>query len=301
MLDAREQMGIKLAARIKQQLGEELVKTLDVVIPIPETANVAARCTAEHLQLPLVEGFQKNRYVFRTFILPNASLRQTGVRRKLNAIGSKFKGKNVLLVDDSVVRGTTSREIVALSREAGARSVYFASCAPAVTHPHIYGIDLASSSELIAHHKSSEEIAKDIDADAMIYQSLEDLQDACAEVSPRPNQRFEVGVFSGRYVTPVPDGYFEHLEQVRGQRKKQKVQEDARNAVSKGVAKEDQLRMVTEGAEVDPFGQVVPASDSVATNGRARAAQEAADNFREQAMVSNSQDITLDNMADHER
>jgi amidophosphoribosyltransferase len=181
--------------------------------------------------------------------MPSQKLRQKGVRAKLNPMPKKFKDKNVLLVDDSIVRGTTSREIVLMTREAGAKKVYFASCAPPITNAHIYGIDLASSSELIAHHRDSTAIAKHIGADDVVYQNLEDLVRACASLSPRnpAEQEFEVGVFCGKYVTPVDDGYFEHLEKVRGESKKKKVMEKAREAVMHGVADQKQIRMAAKG------------------------------------------------------
>lgn len=148
--------------------------------------------------------------------MPGQEKRRKGVRSKLNAMRSEFEGRNVLLIDDSIVRGTTSLEICSMAREAGAKKVYFASCSPPITHPHIYGIDLASSRELIAHERDRHSIAKHINADAVIYQTLPDLEAACAELSPRKNQVFEVGVFNGKYVTPVSDSYLQHLDGIRG-------------------------------------------------------------------------------------
>lgn len=247
--ESRRSMGFTLAETIKKQLGPEKLAEIDVVMPIPETSITSAICVAEALDKPYVQGFVKNRYIFRTFIMPSQKLRQKGVRAKLNPMPKKFKDKNVLLVDDSIVRGTTSREIVLMTREAGAKKVYFASCAPPITNAHIYGIDLASSSELIAHHRDSTAIAKHIGADDVIYQNLEDLVRACASLSPRnpAEQQFEVGVFCGKYVTPVDDGYFEHLEKVRGESKKKKVMEKAREAVMNGVADQKQIRMAAKG------------------------------------------------------
>ncbi|KUI58193.1 Amidophosphoribosyltransferase [Cytospora mali] len=213
---ARQQMGYRLADKILQTLGEEAVKEIDVVIPIPETSNTSAATAAERLQKPFSMGFIKNRYVFRTFIMPGQKARQKSVRRKLSAMDSEFKGRCVLLIDDSIVRGTTSREIVSMAREAGARKVIFASCAPPITHPHIYGIDLASPTELVAHERDRFEIAKHIGAEEVIYQDLDDLKACCAELSPRETQDFEVGVFCGKYITSVPEGYFEHLDELRG-------------------------------------------------------------------------------------
>ena len=255
---SRQLMGYRLAETIKQQLGPEEWKSIDAVIPIPETSLVSAYAVSKHLKKPYCQGFIKNRYIFRTFIMPSQRARQRGVRAKLNAIPIEFKDKNVLLVDDSIVRGTTSREIVIMAREAGAKKVYFSSCAPPISNAHIYGIDLASPSELIAHSRSSDDIAKHIGADRVVYQSLEDLESACAQDSPRDpkTQKFEVGVFCGKYVTPVSDGYFEHLERILGEGKKSKVLENAREAVRQGVAGEKQVRMAANGVEVGSDGVV---------------------------------------------
>lgn len=219
---SRQNMGHKLAEKIKQILGEEGIKEVDAVIPIPETATTSAAVVAEHLSKPYVQAYVKNRYVQRTFILPDQGKRQKSVRRKLSTIDELFKDRCVLLIDDSLVRGTTSREIVAMAREAGARKVIMCSCAPPITHPHIYGIDLASQTELIAYNRTRQEIAKHIGAEEVIYQELDDLVQACAELSPRDpkTQEFEVGVFTGCYTTPVPEGYFAHLNQLRGTKRK---------------------------------------------------------------------------------
>jgi amidophosphoribosyltransferase len=261
--ESRRNMGFKLADTIKRQLGPAL-DDVDVVMPIPETSITSALCVAEALGKPYCQGFVKNRYIFRTFIMPSQKLRQKGVRAKLNPMHKKFEGKNVLLVDDSIVRGTTSKEIVLMAREAGAKKVYFASCAPPITNAHIYGIDLASTSELIAHHRESADIAKKIGADDVIYQTLPDLIEACASLSPRDpkTQQFEVGVFCGKYVTPVDDDYFQHLEKVRGEVKKLKVMESARDAVLHGVADQKQIRMAAKGVAVDQHGNVIPAEDT---------------------------------------
>ena len=258
-------MGTKLASTIRSTLTPEELSSLDVVIPIPETATTAAQKVSKSLKKPFAQGFVKNRYVFRTFIMPGQRLREKGVRRKLNAMEEQFAGKNVLLVDDSIVRGTTSREIVSMAREAGARKVFVASCAPPITNVHIYGIDLASASELVAQYGSVDAIATHIGADKIIYQNLDDLKAACAEAvvpgaRPRANQEFEVGVFCGKYVTPVDDAYFVHLEQVRGETRKLKVMESAREAVANGSASEAEYEMATKGVEVDEKGKVVPAS-----------------------------------------
>lgn len=216
---SRVNMGIKLADTIIKTIGEAVVKDIDVVIPVPETSNTSAASLAERLKIPCCQGFVKNRYVFRTFIMPGQGSRQKSVRRKLSAIPSEFAGRTVLIVDDSIVRGTTSREIISMAREAGAKKVILASSSPPVTHAHIYGIDLASPLELVAHNRDRFAISKYIGAEEVIYQSLEDLQAACAELSPRgSDQKFEVGVFCGNYVTPVTSSYLEKLQNHRGER-----------------------------------------------------------------------------------
>lgn len=256
---SRQIMGYNLADTIKQQLTADELKEIDAVIPIPETSLVSAYAVSKHLKIPYSQGFVKNRYIFRTFIMPSQRARQRGVRAKLNAIPLEFEGKNVLLVDDSIVRGTTSREIVSMAREAGAKKVYFSSCAPPITHAHIYGIDLASTSELVAHERTPQDIANLIGADAVIYQTLPDLVSACASESPRgaATQQFEVGVFCGKYVTPVGDDYFAHLERVRGETRKMKVMESAVQAVVSGHASRTEFKMATNGVDVDDHGEVV--------------------------------------------
>lgn len=261
---SRENMGHMLGDRITKVLTPQQLKEIDVVMPIPETSNTSAPCVAARLKRPYCQGFVKNGYVFRTFIMPGQKAREKGVRRKLNAMEEQFAGKTVLLVDDRIVRGTTSREIVNMAKEAGARKVYFASAAPRIRHPHIYGIDLASPSELIAHQRSDDEIAKHIGAAKVIFQELHDLKEACINAvimpsKPRKNQTFEVGVFNGQYVTPVPEGYFEHLEQIRGETKKMKIMESAREAVANGSAGAEEIQMATNGVEVTKDGKVVPA------------------------------------------
>ncbi|KAL2168235.1 hypothetical protein VTG60DRAFT_243 [Thermothelomyces hinnuleus] len=223
---SRQNMGAKLADKLREVLGEDGIKEIDVIIPVPETSNTAAAVVSERLGKPFSNGFIKNRYVYRTFILPGQKARQKSVRRKLSAMESEFQGRVVCLVDDSIVRGTTSREIVSMAREAGARKVIFASCAPPIKYPHIYGIDLATPQELIAHEKTRQDIARHINADDVIYQDLDDLKSACMEAAPSGRVTdFEVGVFCGKYRTPVPEGYFEHLNESRG--KKRKIAEQA--------------------------------------------------------------------------
>lgn len=269
-------MGIKLADTIVRILGKEAIKEIDVVIPIPETSNTSAASLSEKLGIPYCQAFVKNRYVFRTFIMPGQGARKNAVRRKLSAIPSEFAGRTVLLVDDSIVRGTTSREIVSMAREAGAKKVIFASSAPPITHAHIYGIDLASPQELVAHNRDRKAIAEHIGAEEVIYQSLDDLKAACAQESPRENQQFEVGVFCGKYVTPVDDDYFLRLERVRGETKKLKVLDAAKDAVLHGCASEAQLEIVTKGVDVDENGKVIPSTNGIGgmangdTNGHAK-------------------------------
>ncbi|KAI1485263.1 amidophosphoribosyltransferase [Biscogniauxia mediterranea] len=246
---SRQNMGQKLADRILNVLGKEAVDNIDVVIPIPETATTSAAIVAERLDS---HAYVKNRYVFRTFIMPGQAAREKSVRRKLSTIEDEFKGRCVLLVDDSIVRGTTSQEIVTMARESGATKVIFASCAPPITHPHIYGIDLASPKELIAHKRDRFEIAKLIGADEVIYQDLNDLVDACAELAPNGAEttKFEVGVFCGKYITEVPPGYFEHLDEIRGKKRKIAVAMEMQvptEATNGGSPKSHGLNGVTRG------------------------------------------------------
>jgi amidophosphoribosyltransferase len=294
---SRVNMGYKLADQIVRTLGAEAIKDIDVVIPIPETSNTSAAALAERLKIEYSQGFVKNRYVFRTFIMPGQGNRQKSVRRKLSAMESEFRGKNVLLVDDSIVRGTTSREIVSMAREAGARKVIFASCAPPITHAHIYGIDLASPSELIAHNRDRHAIAKHIGAEEVIYQTLADLKAACAELSPRDpaTQDFEIGVFCGKYATPVTDEYFAHLERVRGESKKMKVLETAKSKVMNGTADELDMDMVTNGVQVNQEGEVVPGGANGHAAGHARRQKERENTAG--APVRDRADISLHNVA----
>jgi amidophosphoribosyltransferase len=264
---SRKNMGYKLADTIIRTLGEDAVKNIDVVIPVPETSMTSAASVSERLKIPYCQGFVKNRYVFRTFLMPGA--RQKSVRRKLSAMELELRGRNILLVDDSIVRGTTSREIVSMAREAGAKTVIFASCAPPVTHPHIYGIDLASSLELVAHNRDRKAITKHIGAEEVIYQSLADLKAACAELSPRDpaTQEFEVGIFCGTYVTPVKDGYFEHLESVRGANRKQKVLQAAWGNGLNGNTDENGIETVTHDVALASGSHNLPNAEGSTTEG----------------------------------
>jgi len=190
-------MGEKLAEKIRHEYRH---LDIDVVIPIPDSSRPSAMQMALGLGVPYREGFVKNRYIGRTFIMPGQSVRRRSVRQKLNAISMEFKGKNVLLVDDSIVRGTTSREIVQMAREAGARRVFFASAAPPVRFPNVYGIDMPTRSELIAAYRSEEEVALELGADALIYQDLSALKEAVRQINPKL-QRFETSCFDGNYIT----------------------------------------------------------------------------------------------------
>jgi amidophosphoribosyltransferase len=206
-------MGSKLADNIKSQ---NLRDEIDVVIPVPDTSRNSALECAVQLGLPFREGFVKNTYVGRTFIMADQKKRVSSVRRKLNAMESEFKDRTVLLVDDSIVRGTTSKEIVQMAREAGAKKVYFASAAPAIRFNHIYGIDLADTKALVAYNRTEDEVAEYLGADKVIYQKLEDLVD-CVKTKDDRITNFEVGVFTGNYITGVEDTYLNELEEIRAQ------------------------------------------------------------------------------------
>ena len=209
---SRVNMGAKLGEKIKREWEDH---DIDVIIPIPETSCDTALEIARHLDLPYRQGFVKNRYIGRTFIMPGQQERKKSVRRKLNAIGVEFKGKNVLLVDDSVVRGTTSEQIIQMAREAGANKVYFASAAPEIRFPNVYGIDMPTASELIAHGRDVDEISKMIGADGMIFQDLEDLVEAVRMENPEIKS-FETSVFDGNYITnDVDQDYLDHITQLR--------------------------------------------------------------------------------------
>ncbi len=194
---ARLNMGETLAQRLISTIPPN---EIDVVIPIPESSRPSAMQLAQKIGKPYREGFVKNRYVGRTFIMPGQGVRKKSVRQKLNAIGVEFKGRNVLLVDDSIVRGTTSKEIVQMARDAGARKVYMASAAPPVRYPNVYGIDMPTSEELIAHNRSIEEIRQFIGADALIYQDVDAMKKVVAALRPGL-AGFEASCFDGHYVT----------------------------------------------------------------------------------------------------
>ena len=223
---ARLRMGEKLATKILREWPEH---DIDVVIPIPDTSRTSASQLAYTLNIVFREGFIKNRYIGRTFIMPGQKQRKKSVRQKLNPLKLEFEGKNVLLVDDSIVRGTTSAQIIEMARNAGARKVYFASAAPPVRYPNIYGIDMPVASELIAHGRSEAEIAVEIGADKLIYQDLTDLIDSVQEGNPLIKE-FDTSVFDANYVTGVADGiddeYFKILEDARCDSEKELQSED---------------------------------------------------------------------------
>ncbi|TAL73954.1 MAG: amidophosphoribosyltransferase [Rhodanobacter sp.] len=208
---ARLRMGQRLAEKIKRERPDH---GIDAVIPIPDTARTAASALAEALGVPFREGFVKNRYVGRTFIMPGQGDRVKSVRRKLNAIPLEFRKKNVLLVDDSIVRGTTSRQIIQMARDAGARQVYFASAAPPVRYPNVYGIDMPSAHELIAAGKTDAEVQQQLGADWLVYQDLADLVWAVQDGN-EDLQHFDASCFDGRYVTGLDQHYLEQIELLR--------------------------------------------------------------------------------------
>jgi amidophosphoribosyltransferase len=210
--ETRLRMGESLAQKIKREYGK---LDIDVVIPIPDSSRPAAMELSNNLNLPYREGFIKNRYIGRTFIMPGQAVRRKSVRQKLNAIDMEFRDKNVLIVDDSIVRGTTSSEIVQMARDSGARKVYFASAAPPVRYPNVYGIDMPTREELIASHRSDEEIAREIGCDELIYQDLDALIEDVRSVNPLV-KNFEASCFDGVYVTgDITQAYLDGVEQER--------------------------------------------------------------------------------------
>lgn len=209
---ARLRMGEKLGEKILREFPEH---DIDVVIPIPDTSRTSALELSNVLGVTLREGFIKNRYIGRTFIMPGQGMRKKSIRRKLNAIELEFKDKNVLLVDDSIVRGNTSEQIIKMAREAGAKNVYFASAAPPVRYPNVYGIDMPAAQELVAHGRTEQEVCEEIGADWLIYQNLPDLIDAVSHYSSDISQ-FDTSCFSGEYVTgDVSADYLLELEKSR--------------------------------------------------------------------------------------
>jgi amidophosphoribosyltransferase len=216
---ARLRMGEYLADKILRVFPDH---DIDVVIPIPDTSRTSALPLANKLGVVYREGFVKNRYIGRTFIMPGQKQRKKSVRQKLNAIDLEFKNKNVLLVDDSIVRGTTSKQIIQMAREAGARKVYFASAAPPVRYPNVYGIDMPSATELVGHGRNEEEIARVIGADWLVYQDLGDLVRAARKGNPAIKD-FDTSVFDGRYVTgDITQSYLDDIDKLRNDAQQEK-------------------------------------------------------------------------------
>lgn len=219
---ARMRMGQRLAEKILKQWANN---DIDVVIPIPDTSRTAALEMAHVLKCKYREGFIKNRYIGRTFIMPGQTQRKKSVRQKLNPIGLEYKNKNVLLVDDSIVRGTTSKEIVQMARDAGANNVYFASASPPVRFQNVYGIDMPAATELIAHGKNINQVCDEIGADKLFYQDIDDLIWSVRKGNKKLKQ-FETSVFTGEYITDIGDDYLRSLEVVRNDENKSKQSDD---------------------------------------------------------------------------
>jgi amidophosphoribosyltransferase len=219
---ARLRMGEKLADKISRTWPDH---DIDVVIPIPDTSRTSALQLANKLGLKYREGFIKNRYIGRTFIMPGQQQRKKSVRQKLNAIDLEFRDKNVLLVDDSIVRGTTSSQIIDMAREAGAKKVYFASAAPPVRYPNVYGIDMPNSDELIAHGRTDEEVGREIGADRLLFQDMQDLEDAVKKGSAKI-EGFDDSVFTGNYITgDIDENYLNVLQSARSDAAKKERRE----------------------------------------------------------------------------
>lgn len=222
---ARMRMGKKLADKIRREWPDH---DIDVVIPIPDTSRTAASQMAHELGVKFREGFMKNRYIGRTFIMPGQKMRKKSVKQKLNAISLEFKDKNVLLVDDSVVRGTTSEQIIQMARDAGAKKVYFASAAPPVRYPNVYGIDMPAAHELIAHGRTEQEVCEAIGADKLIYQEIGDLIDA-VNTGNHNISHFDTSCFTHEYITgDIDDAYLARIEALRndGAQEQRKVDTD---------------------------------------------------------------------------
>jgi amidophosphoribosyltransferase len=229
---ARMRMGEKLAAKILREWPDH---DIDVVIPIPDTSRTAALEIAFNLNLKYREGFVKNRYIARTFIMPGQEMRKRSVRQKLNAIDLEFRGKNVLLVDDSIVRGTTSSEIIRMAREAGANKVYLASAAPPVRYPNVYGIDMPTANEFVAHDRDVEQIRAAIGADYLIYQDLDDLIDSVRAGNPSLKS-FDCSCFTGDYITgDIDQNYLDVLSSRRSDHSKNPTSQKSRDIVAVGL------------------------------------------------------------------
>ena len=216
--DARLRMGELLAKRISEKLPNH---EIEAVIPVPDSGRIAALDLAKHLGVPYREGFVKNRYIGRTFLMPGQSVRKESVRKKLNTIEGEFNNKIILIVDDSIVRGNTSRRIVQMARDAGAKKVYFASCSPPIIHPNVYGIDMPAKTEYVAYNRNNEEICEAIGADLLFYQRLDDLVEACLSVGDHNLASFDCSCFNGIYVTGgINEAYLQKIERIRNDKAK---------------------------------------------------------------------------------
>ena len=221
-------MGEHLGKKIAKEWVEE-ADNIDVVIPVPDTSTDIALQIAKILGKPYRQGFVKNRYVGRTFIMPGQAQRISSVRRKLNTIKAEFKDKNVLLVDDSIVRGTTSEQIVSMARAAGAKKIYFASAAPEIRYPNVYGIDMPTKQELIAYGRNVDEIAKLIGVDKLVFQDLEALTESVRQENPAI-QGFDCSAFTGEYITgDITPEYLDSIASQRSDSAKKKREKDASN------------------------------------------------------------------------
>lgn len=253
--ESRLTMGEKLADKIRRTYPDTYDE-IDVVIPIPDTARTCALQAAYCLNKPFREGFIKNRYIARTFIMPGQAKRRKSVRLKLNTIKPEFAGKNVLLVDDSIVRGTTGNEIVQMAREAGARKVFFSSAAPPIRYPNIYGIDIPTRQELVAYGRKESEIATELGCDWVVYQDLPDLEDSISSMAPadRPLTQFDTSCFSGTYVTgeKIGDEYFTKLYDMRNDDAKQ--QREDNTTISDATPSKKRPQQSNDGCESIPNG-----------------------------------------------
>ena len=219
--DARLRMGELLAKRISAEYPDH---EIEAVIPVPDSGRIAALDLAKYLGVPYREGFVKNRYIGRTFLMPGQSVRQDSVKKKLNTIEGEFNNKIVLIVDDSIVRGNTSRRIVQMARDAGAKKVYFASCSPPIIHPNVYGIDMPAKTEYVAHNRSNDEICTAIGADLLFYQKLDDLVEACLSVGDNNLASFDCSCFNGIYVTGgITEDYLQKIERTRNDKAKTSI------------------------------------------------------------------------------
>ncbi len=242
---ARLRMGDYLAQKIAKTLSRD---DIDVVMPIPDSSRPAAMQVANRLGIEYREGFFKNRYVGRTFIMPGQAVRKKSVRQKLHAMGVEFQGLNVLIVDDSIVRGTTSSEIVQMARQAGARKVFFASAAPPVRFPNVYGIDMPTHNELVAYGRTDEEIAQVIGADKLIYQDLEAMHQAVRDLRPTLTH-FESSCFDGHYLTgDITTEYLDELARARGAAKQNAHADDIENPI---IAEPDHIDSAQQAAQLN--------------------------------------------------